>query len=149
MGFKKLKKEFKLVGMKNSGAFADFGKEVPRSARQFLKRVDEIKNHTEKEITLYEPKRKEAHMEGRYYVGLIVDGILDVVPPGMEYIEVSGDYINVRGLITDINTLHFSLLKWGEEQGYKRNLDSYIVETYHSIENSEEEVEIYLPIHSY
>jgi len=38
------------------------------------------------------------------------------------------------------------LLKWAESQGYQRNLDSYIVETYHPIENGEEEIEIFLPI---
>ncbi|MFJ8064039.1 hypothetical protein ACIQYS_05370 [Psychrobacillus sp. NPDC096426] len=57
------------------------------------------------------------------------------------------DYINVRGKITNVEDLHSKLSKWGELQGYKRNLESYILETYHPIENREAEVEIYLPIH--
>jgi hypothetical protein len=39
------------------------------------------------------------------------------------------------------------MINYGE-QGYKRDLDSYIVETYHTMEGKEEEVEIYLPIHT-
>lgn len=147
MEFKRGKKDFKVVGMKNSGAFADFGSEVPKFAQQFLRRANEITNRTETEIALYEPKRNNDHLEGQYYVGLIVDGTLNEIPSGMEYIEVSEDYINTRGKITNIGELHQKLIKWVEEQGFQRDLESYIIETYHQIENNEEEVEIYLPIH--
>lgn len=132
--------------MKNKGVFADFVKEVPNFARQFLKRADEIENHTETEISLYEPKRNKEHMEGIYYVGLMIEGTLNEIPPGMEYIQIAEDYIHARGKITVLDELHSSLVKWGELQGYSRKLESYIVETYHPVENSEEEVEIYLPI---
>ncbi|GGA28979.1 GyrI-like domain-containing protein [Psychrobacillus lasiicapitis] len=148
MEFRKVKREFKLVGMKNRGFFANFGKEVPIFAHQLLKRADEIKNHTATEIALYEPKRAADHIEGNYYVGLIVNGASNEIPSGMELIEITHDYMTVRGRISDIADLHSKLSNWGEQQGYKRNLESYIIETYHPIENSEEEVEIYLPIYS-
>ncbi|MFJ8067125.1 hypothetical protein ACIQYS_21350 [Psychrobacillus sp. NPDC096426] len=61
--------------------------------------------------------------------------------------EVSHDYINTRGNITNIGELHRTLIKWAEEQGFQRDLESFIIETYHQMENNEEEVEIYLPIH--
>lgn len=147
MEFKKVKKDFKVVGMKNSGAFADFGSEVPKFAQQFLRRANEITNRTETEIAIYEPRRNDDHQEGQYYVGLIVDGTSNNIPSGMEYMEVSQEYINTRGKITNIGELHQKLIKWAEEQGFQRDLESYIIETYHQIENNEEEVEIYLPIH--
>jgi hypothetical protein len=37
-------------------------------------------------------------------------------------------------------------MNWAEEQGYQRDLDSYIIETYHPMEEGGEEVQIYLPI---
>ncbi|MFJ8067126.1 hypothetical protein ACIQYS_21355 [Psychrobacillus sp. NPDC096426] len=73
MEFKRVKKDFKVVVMQNSGAFADFGSEVPKFAQQFLSRANEITNRTETEIALYEPNRNNDHLEGQYYVGLIVD----------------------------------------------------------------------------
>lgn len=146
MEIKKVRKNFKVVGMKNSGLYTDFWREVPKFAQQFLLRVNEITNHSETEIALYEPKRSAEHINGQYYVGLIVDEILLEVPVGMEYIETSHDYINIRGKITNIGELHLKLLKWAEEQGFRRNLETFIVETYHNGENNEEEVEIYLPI---
>lgn len=146
MEFKQIKKNFKVVGMKNSGVFDDYGTEVPKFAQQFLRRANEIKNSSETEIALYEPKRNDNHLEGQYYVGLIVNETLNEVPTGMEYIETTQDYVNMRGKISDIGKLHKELLKWADEQGFQRDLESYIVETYHQNENSEEEVEIYLPI---
>ena len=47
MEFKQIKKNFKVVGMKNSGVFADYGSEVPKFAQQFLRRANEIKNSSE------------------------------------------------------------------------------------------------------
>ena len=97
---RKVKKIFRVVGIKGGGAYANFGTEVPKLAQQFLTRLDEVENHSGTEIALFEPKRDANH-----------------------------------------------LLKWADDQGYKRDLESHIVETYHPMENGEEEVEIYLPIH--
>ncbi|MEH7013983.1 GyrI-like domain-containing protein [Neobacillus niacini] len=142
------KKDFNVIGMKNSGVFANFGSEVPKFARQLLSRVNEIQNRSKTEIALYDPKRVEIHLEGHYYVGLIVNDTLNEAPSGMEYIEATQDYVTTKGKISDLGDLHLQLLKLADEQGYQRNLEAYIVETYHPIENGEEEVEIYLPIHS-
>jgi predicted transcriptional regulator YdeE len=148
MECKKVKKEFKVVGMRGSGLFKNFGKEVPELAQQVLLRAYEIPDRTEMEIAFYEPKGDENHLEGHYYVGIIVENPINEVPAGMDYMETEQHYVTTRGSITRIGEIHSTLIEWANEQGYKRNLESYIVETYHPMENGEEEVEIYLPIHS-
>lgn len=147
MDCKTVKKTFRIVGLNGSGAFANFGTEIPKLAKQFLDRLDEIENHSGTEIALFEPKRDADHLEGYYYVGVIVNEPLKRVPVGMEYIETTQDYVTTRGKINNIGKLHNILLKWADDQGYKRDLDSHIIETYHPMENGEEEVEIYLPIY--
>lgn len=146
MAFMKVIKEFKVVGLKGSGEFINFGNEVPLLAKQVLSRANEILNPTESEIALFEPRRDEDHRIGHYYVGLIVNERLSKVPTGMEYIETITSYVTTRGNISNLKELHVNLLNWSEEQGYQRDLDSYIVETYHPIGEGEEEVQIYLPI---
>lgn len=148
MDFMKVKKEFKLVGLRGSGEFVNFGNEVPLLAKQVLSRANEILNPTETEIALFEPKRDEEHIIGHYFVGLIVNERSSKVPTGMDYIEASKSYVTTRGNITNLEDLHVNILKWSKEQGYQRDLDSYIVETYHPIGEGEEEVQIYLPIKS-
>lgn len=148
MEFEKVNKTFKVVGMKNSGAFNNFGNEVPAFAQKLLNRSDEIQHHTGTEIALFEPKSDMNHLEGHYFVGLIVQDSIAEVPSGMEYIETTKDYVATRGKVTRVDELHQHLLQWAGEQGYKRDLESYIVETYHPIEGEDEEVMIYLPIHS-
>ncbi|WP_035321715.1 GyrI-like domain-containing protein [Peribacillus kribbensis] len=139
-------KEFKLVGLKGSGEFVNFGNEVPLLAKQLLSRSNEILNPTETEIALFEPKKNEEHRIGHYYVGLIVNEKLNDVPTGMDYIETNKSYITTRGDISKLGELHHNLLIWAEEQGYQRDLDSYIIETYHPMREGAEEVQIYLPI---
>lgn len=147
MDCKAIKKTFRVVGIKGSGAFSNFGTEIPKLAQQFLTRLDEIENHSGTEIALFEPKMDADHLEGYYYVGVMVNEPLNKVPVGMDYIETTQDYVTTRGQINNIGTLHNILLKWADEQGYKRDLESHIIETYHPMENSVEEVEIYLPIY--
>ncbi|SES08025.1 GyrI-like domain-containing protein [Psychrobacillus sp. OK032] len=147
MDCKKVKKIFRVVGVKGAGAFVNYGTEVPKLAQHFLTRLDEVENHSGIEIALFEPKREANHLEGHFYVGVIVNENLKEVPVGMDYIEITQSYITTRGEIINIDNLHTRLLKWADEQGYNRDLESHIVEVYHPIENGEEEVEIYLPIH--
>ena len=147
MECKKVRKSFRVVGIKGSGSFVKFGTEVPKLAQQFLNRVDEIEMNSGTEIALFEPKRDENHLEGNYLVGVVLKEPLTEVPIGMEYIEIDQNYVTTRGSMIDIGTLHNHLLSWTEEQGFKRNLESSIVETYHPMDHGEEEVEIYLPIH--
>ncbi|WHX98096.1 GyrI-like domain-containing protein [Neobacillus sp. DY30] len=146
MEFKYVKKNFRVVGIKGSGAFVDFGTEVPKLAQQFLNRLDEIEISSGTEIALFEPKKDENHQEGNFIVGLTVKDPLAELPMGMNYIETDQDYVTTRGNIKNIGNLHDQLLRWSADQGFKRKLECYIVETYHSMENGEEEVEIYLPI---
>ena len=138
--------EFKLVGLKGIGEFVNFGHEVPLLAKQLLSRSNEILTPTETEVALFEPKKDERHKVGHYYVGLMVSEKLYEVPAGMDYIETNNSYITTRGNISQLGELHLNLLNWAVKEGYQRDLDSYIVETYHPIEEGEEEVQIYLPI---
>lgn len=141
-----VRKAFKVVGLKGTGHYANFGNEVPKLAQQLQSRLYEVENHTGIEIGIFEPKRDEGHLEGRYYVGVIVDEAPTAVPVGMEYIEAAQTYVTTRGNINHIGHLHDHLLQWADEQGYKRELESHIIETYHPLENGEEDVEIYLPV---
>jgi predicted transcriptional regulator YdeE len=147
MECKKVRRSFRVAGIKGRGAFADFGTEVPKLAQQFLNRLDEIEMSSVSEIALFEPKRDVNHLEGNYLVGVVLKEPLTEVPNGMEYIEIDQNYVTTRGSMINIGTLHNHLLNWTEEQGLKRDLESSIVETYHSMDHGEEEVVIYLPIH--
>jgi effector-binding domain-containing protein len=71
---------------------------------------------------------------------------LDEVPLGMNYVETKTSYIATRGNITNLGELYSNLLNWAKEHGYQRDLNAYIIETYHPIGDGEEEVQIYLPI---
>jgi predicted transcriptional regulator YdeE len=146
MSFIKVKKEFKLVGLRGSGEFVNFGIEVPLLAKQFLSRSNEILIPTETEIAVFEPKKDDEHRIGHYYVGFMVSEKLKEVPSGMDFIETNNSYASTRGNISNLGELHVNLLKWAEQQGYERDLDSYIIETYHPMGEGEEEVQIYLPI---
>lgn len=148
MEFKRVRKEFKVVGIKGKGAYENFSTEVPKLAKELLGRSDEIQNHSGSEIALFEPKRDSNHLEGEYYVGLIVNDTLKEVPSGMDFIETAHLYVSTTGKVSNIGNLHLQLLKWADEQGDTRNLENYIVETYHPMEKEEEVVQIYLPINS-
>ncbi|MFE1243450.1 GyrI-like domain-containing protein [Fictibacillus sp. NPDC058756] len=142
---RRINKVFQVVGMKNKGLYSNFGSEVPINAQRFMSRIDEIKNHLGVEVSLFEPKKGDDHKEGHYFVGVLVKDKIDEVPAGMEYIEISGEYVSTRGSMTDVSDLYTSLQKWSNEQGYYPTQKSYFIEMYHQVEEGEE-VEIYLPI---
>ncbi len=148
MSFMMVRKKFKLVGLKGCGEFINFGNEVPLLAKKLLNRSNEIQYLTETEIALFEPKKDENHRIGHYYVGLIVSEKSDEIPTGMEYIETNNRYITTRGNSSKLGELHLNLSKWAAEQGYQRDIHSYIIETYHPMGEGEEEVQIYLPINA-
>ncbi len=146
MSYMMVKKEFMVIGLKGSGEFVNFGIDVPLLAKKLISRSHEIPHSTEIEIALYEPKKDLEHKIGDYYVGLLVSEKINEVPQGLELIEIKKNYITTRGNINNLGELHLDLLNWGEAQGYHRDLDSLIVETYHPIVDGGEEVQIYLPI---
>ncbi|SFJ87332.1 Predicted transcriptional regulator YdeE, contains AraC-type DNA-binding domain [Halobacillus dabanensis] len=145
MKARQVNKTFKIVGINGHGAFADFSTEVPDFARQLLLRTREMEDHTNGEIALFEPKKGENHLEGDYYVGIVVHDKPRYIPRGMEYMEVSRSYTSIRGPIADINSLYKELADWTEKEEYSRDFASYIIETYHPTERGEE-VEVFLPI---
>lgn len=148
MQCKKVNEIFKVVGVKGKGFYANFENEVPKLAQQLQSRIDEVENYTGTEIALFEPKRGEDHLEGHYFVGALVEEAPTAIPVGMDYVETVQTYVMTRGKIHQIGQLHHHLLQWADEQGYIRDLDSHIVETYHPLGNGEEDVEIYLPIYN-
>jgi len=139
-------KRFRLVAMKGSGSYSNFGTVVPDAARQFMARADEIPQHSGVEIALFEPKIDEGHLTGSFYVGLIVNEAVADPPAGMEYMEFSQPYASIRGPLSRLDSLHHQLLQWLGDQGMERDLNRCIVETYHPKAQGEEEVEIHLPI---
>ncbi|MDR7071618.1 AraC family transcriptional regulator [Fictibacillus barbaricus] len=146
MECKVVSKNFKLVAQKGNALYVNFGLEVPKAAQQLLVRKKEIENCTETEIAIFEPKKTDDHLEGEFYVGMIVTGAPAETPLGLHYIELNHDYVSTKGNIKNLENLHSYLLNWTIRKGYKRNLDAYIVETYHLLEDGAEEVGIYLPI---
>ncbi|CEG28818.1 GyrI-like domain-containing protein [Bacillus sp. B-jedd] len=147
MDCKIIEKQFKAVGLKGSGAFADFATEVPSLAGQVMSRAKEIQDHINIEVGFFEQKKGHDHLNGHYYVGLHVSEAPSDVPDGMEYIEDKGQYATIRGSINDLGQLHQTLLEWTERHNHTRATEAYIIETYHPTENGAEEVEIYLPVH--
>jgi len=146
MECKLTKKQFKAVGLKGSGAFADFATEVPALAGKLMSRAKEVQNHINIEVGFFEPKNGHDHLYGNYCVGLLVSEAPSDVPDGMEYIEASGQYATTRGSINHLGQLHQNLLEWMTRHNYIRDTGAYIIETYHPTENETEEVEIYLPV---
>lgn len=140
-----LKETFRIVAIKGHGAFENFATEVPDFARQLLHRTREIENHANIEIALFEPKMGEDHLEGHYYVGVLVKDKPSQVPKGMEYLEVSGTYASSRGPIDHVDVLYKEVGEWTYQQQLTRDWLTYIVETYHPTENGED-VEVFLPI---
>lgn len=114
-----VKKEFKLVGLKGSGEFVNFGHIVPLLSKQLISRRKEIVNSTETEIALFEPKKDEEHLIGHFYAGLIVNEKINEVPSGMDYIETNKSYVTTRGDISNVGELHLNLLNWAENQVIK------------------------------
>ncbi|SEJ13950.1 hypothetical protein SAMN04488127_1081 [Bhargavaea ginsengi] len=145
MKLKTVNKQFRLVGVKGTGAFEEFGTLVPKAAQEVIVRSGGIESVAGKEIAVFEPKKSHDHLEGEFYVGLLVDVPLDKVPLGMTYMEVLGHYATARGTMEDLQGLHAALLKQTMESGFHINREEYIVEVYIPADTGEE-VEIYLPI---
>ncbi|WP_430787545.1 GyrI-like domain-containing protein [Virgibacillus flavescens] len=145
MSCQKVTKAFKIIGKKHSCAFGDYASEVPKHAQNFMEEATRIQNHTGIEVSLFEPKKDETHVEGIYYVGVLVSEPVEIAPEHMEYLEVEDEFVTIRGKMTNVSDLYSELLAWAEEQGYIINQNDYIVETYHPVEIGEE-VEVYIPI---
>lgn len=140
-------KEFKLVGMKHKGMYKDYAELVPKAAKQFLQKAAEIPNSTGIEVTVYEPQRDQTHLEGTFYVGILVSEKPAFVPEGMEYFDIQHSYGVIRGKETEMGKLYSELDKWILEQRYNRGThEQYIIEVYYPVKDGVEEVEIHIPI---
>ncbi|MBT2691195.1 GyrI-like domain-containing protein [Bacillus sp. ISL-47] len=144
---KVVSKEFEAAVMRNRGLFKDYAELVPKAAQHFLRKVHDIPNSTGVEVSIFEPKKVESHLEGTFFVGVIVNGKAESLPEGMEYIRAKNSYAMVRGRLTEIEQLYTKLDKWiGEQDDQYRLPEAYIIEVYYPVENNEEDVEVYIPI---
>lgn len=139
-------REFKVIGTKHSGPFESFAQLVPQAAQRFLQRMP---NYEGTEVTIYEPKASNSHVEGIFYVGILVDEIPVSLSEEIEFLEIQHSYGMISGKGNEIGKLYSTLDEWIDGQGYQKELDgNYIIETYHPVENDIEMIEIYIPIHS-
>ena len=139
-------RDFKVVAMKHQGRFEDYAVLVPQAAQQFLKRMPDFSGT---EVTVYEPKLGETHIEGIFYVGILVEEKPESLPEEMEFLEIQQSYGMITGKGNEIGRLYSTIDEWIDKQGHKRELaGSYIIETYHPVENDVEMVEIFIPIHA-
>ncbi|KON90294.1 hypothetical protein AF332_13485 [Sporosarcina globispora] len=144
---KVVSKEFKTVVIKNKGLFKDYAHLVPETARDFLKQGHLVQNSSGLEVSIYEPKRGEDHLEGIFFVGYLVHEKADTLPDGMKYIEVQHKYATIRGKALEMGDLYVRLNNWISEQGHQQDsFDNYILEVYYPIENEDEDAEVYIPI---
>jgi predicted transcriptional regulator YdeE len=139
-------KEFKLVCQENKGLFTDYGMLVPQAAQRFLQLAASIPLRGN-EVTVYEPRRDEAHEEGTFFVGQSVDNKPASLPEGIEYMEVQHTYAMCRGKGSEMASLYSHLDQWIVDQSISRaDQEQFILEVYYPVTGNEEEVEIYIPV---
>lgn len=139
-------REFKVIGTKHSGPFESYAEPVPQAAQQFLQRMPKYEGT---EVTVYEPKASNSHVEGIFYVGILVEEKPTSLPEEIEFLEIQHSYGMISGKGNEIGKLYSTLDVWIDGQGYQKELDgNYIIETYHPVENDIEMIEIYIPINS-
>ncbi len=139
-------KEFKVIGMKHNGQFESYAQLVPQAAQKFLQLTS---NYEGTEVTVYEPKASKDHVEGTFYVGILVEEKPVSLPEKLEFLVIQHTYGMISGNGNEMGKLYSTLDEWIGGQGYQKELDgNYIIETYHFIENDIEMVEIYIPINS-
>ncbi|MDF2036087.1 GyrI-like domain-containing protein [Cytobacillus oceanisediminis] len=144
---KVVSQEFKAAVIRNKGLFKEYAHLVPEAAQSFLKQSHLVQHSSGIEVSIYEPKRGEAHLEGIFFVGYLVHDKADTLPDGMEYLEVQHKYASIRGKAAEMGDLYARLNNWINEQGHQReSFDHYILEVYYPIENEDEDVEVYIPI---
>jgi predicted transcriptional regulator YdeE len=139
-----VKKEFKIIAKKHTGLYKDYAELVPKAAQQFSQ---EVPNLARTEVTVYEPKASESHIEGTFFVGVLVNDEVDPLPEGAKFLDIQHSYGMIRGKESEMGSLYSLLGQWIDEEGYERDtFKEFIIETYHPVENDVEEVEIYIPV---
>jgi hypothetical protein len=83
--FQVVNREFKVIGMKHSGPFESYAQLVPQAAQQFLQRMP---NYEGTEVTVYEPKASNSHVEGIFYVGILVEEKPASLSEEIEFLEI-------------------------------------------------------------
>ncbi|WP_342527062.1 GyrI-like domain-containing protein [Chryseomicrobium sp. FSL W7-1435] len=132
---------------RHTGTFQEYSTIVPEKARVFLENLQNTDYQAHVEVALFEPQSHVDHLEGVFYVGVLVSKQPSHPPAGMEYIEIERDYAFARGTTEEIGELHQTLTNWMLENKLQFDFSGYVVEMYFPTEHGEE-VEIYLPIKS-
>lgn len=152
MEAKKTNCRFHVVGYKYTGRFDQYEKLVGQAFQELKSKLDKIPSRTDTTVALYEPKRGSEHIEGYFYVGVVVDEKPEKLPDGSEHIYVEGTYAGAIGQIKNMGKIYDFVGRWIRDNGYKQIWpDTLFVERYEfpiprDQLTLEEKVEVLLPI---
>ncbi|MGM0885279.1 MAG: LamG-like jellyroll fold domain-containing protein [Bacillota bacterium] len=134
-------REYKIVGMKHSGLFSEYGKIIPQAVQSLQSRVTEIPDQTDTVVILYEPKRGDDHVEGNFFTGYLVKQSVTDIPKGMEYFHLSGQYASVSGHESRMGELYGFLDGWIRKNQYQKDWpNALIIEVYDDVNPSNVEI---------
>jgi predicted transcriptional regulator YdeE len=136
-------KSYKMIGMAIHTLLDEVGRTGPELRVRFEERVHEIINRVtpptmDYAVSIDPPNYNENTDEFKLMLAVEVDS-LDLIPPEMESIELTGTYASV--IKTDDSTFG-SLFRWVNESGYKL-ADAYSIEVY---DHAKKSIELLFPI---
>lgn len=148
----KMNCNFHVIAYKHSGRFDQYATLVESAFQELNRKRSQIPTCTDTTVAIYEPRRGPDHVEGFFYVGVIVEGKPMTLPEGSYYMHIEGTYSSAKGQIKDIGKIYESANQWIREHHYEPIWpDGLIVERYESpipdVLTFDEEVEVLLPIH--
>jgi hypothetical protein len=137
-------REYKVIGIRHSGLFSEYGKIIPQAMQSLRDREEEIPGRTSTEVILYEPIRGKDHIEGCFYTGYLVTESVADIPEGMDYFHLSGHYASVTGDESRMGELYGFLDGWIRNNQLQKDWpNAFIIEVYDQDLN---EVEICMKI---
>ncbi|MFC5406448.1 GyrI-like domain-containing protein [Cohnella soli] len=142
---------FYAIGYKHSGRFDQYHVLVANAFQDLKTKMNQIPSRTDTTVALYEPQRGPEHVEGFFYVGVIVNEMPEDLPEGSELLSIEGRYASAFGQIKNMASIYDFLGSWIEENGHKQVWpDTLFVERYEfpipEKLTLEEEVEVLLPV---
>lgn len=138
-------RDYKVIGIRHSGLFSEYGKIIPQAMQSLQARKNEIPGETGTEVILYEPKLGDDHIEGYFYTGYLVPESAADIPEGMEYFHLLGQYASVTGDESRMGELYGGLDEWIRNNHLQKDWPkAFIIEVYDK--NHPSEVEICMKI---
>lgn len=140
-----------VIGYKHTGRFDQYHILVAKAFQDLKSKLSQIPSRTDTTVALYEPQRGSEHVEGFFYVGVIVSEKPEVTPVGSEYLLIDGLYASATGQIKNMGSIYDYVGSWIQQNGYKPIWpNTLFIERYKlPIPDEltlEEEVEVLLPI---